>query len=141
MERNSAAMEDLVNANSESNRTMLALVEQVRRETEARDRKIDVMERSQRQMRVLVYLVGVATVILLAVAVVNAFNIAQARDQQRQVRAIASQQPEIVERVKEYNLVGFYCIRTNPASEDPQGEAFLKCMQRLYPNGPTLLER
>lgn len=157
--RNSAAIEDLVTANFESNKTMVALVKQVREETAARDRKIDVMERSQRQMKLLVYMVSAVTVLLLGLAVVNAVNIAAAKDQQNSIRQInatlldcvnstgecgrinAQNQIEVLDRVKEYNLVGFYCIRTNPGTVDPKAEAFLKCMERVYPGGPKLERR
>jgi hypothetical protein len=100
----------------------------------------------------LMYVLGVTVVALLALAVANAFNIAAARDINHTLldcvnltgncgRQNAAQQAKIVDQVKEYNLIGFYCIRTNPGPVDPKGEAFLKCMERLYPGGPTLSER
>ena len=159
MNRNSAASEDLVAANNESNKTMLALVEHVRQETVARDRKIAVMERSQRQVRKLVYLICAATAILLVIAGINAYNIAASKDQQRQIRNInatlldcvnqtgecgqinAQTQGQVLDEVKRYNLAGFYCIRNNPAASDPKAEKFLKCMERIYPGGPTLARR
>lgn len=153
------AIEELVAANHESNKTMVALVEHVRRETEARDRKIDVLEKNNRQTRWLTYLVGGAMVILLTLAIVNAVNISATQKQEEQVSKLNSLlldcvnstgecgkrnailQNQLLDQVKQYNLVGFYCARTNPLSTDPKGEKFLECMQRLYPGGPTLQGR
>lgn len=157
--RNSAAIEDLVEANQASNATMLALVDHVRKETEARDRKIEVLEKNHKQTRVLVLLMGFTAIVLLGLAVVNAVNISAAREQQDQVKdlngimldcvnstgacgqANAVQQARILDSVKQYELTGFYCARTNPANVDPKGEDFLACMARLYPGGPTLSNR
>lgn len=122
--RNSQAIEDLVAANASSNETMLALVESVRKETAARDRKIDVLEKNHRQMNYLVLAVCAAVVLMLGLGIANAFNIATTRKQQGEI--------------KQYNLTSFYCARTNPATGDPKGEAFLKCMALAIPNGPTL---
>ncbi len=142
---------------------MLALVETVRRETEARDRKIAAMAHQQRQLRWAIVLVCVGITILLVVAAINATNIAANRKQADQIALVAAkvdrtnsllldclnatgqcgkvnaeQQQRLLSEVKKYELTGFYCIRTNPADRDPRGEAFLKCMERLYPGGPTL---
>lgn len=156
MNRNSDAMEELVAANHESNATMLALVEHVRKETAARDRKIEVLEKTHRQTRYLVIAVCGAVLVMLGLGIVNAINLAATKDQQDQTRRInaflldcvnstgecgranAVKQAEILQSVKQYELTGFYCIRTNPGTEDPKGENFLKCMERLYPGGPTL---
>ena len=152
-------IDELVTANKDSNVTMLALVEEVRRETVARDRKIAVLEKNNRLVMYLTTLMCVTTVILLGLAIVNAVNIAQTRDQAAQLRAVnetlldcvnltaecgranAESQKRLLDEVKKYELTGFYCIRTNPAQRDPEGEAFLDCMERLYPGGPTLSRR
>lgn len=154
-----AAIEDLVAANNKSNATMLALVENVRQETVARDRKIDVLERNHRQVNFLIAAVCMAIVVLLALGITNAINLASARRQQEQTKEINStlldcvratgecgqlnsaRQAAILQSVKQYELTGFYCIRINPATADPKGQAFLDCMERLYPGGPTLSGR
>jgi hypothetical protein len=163
---NASAIDELVTANRQSNETMLALVEHVRKETVARDRKIDVLEQNNKQTRLLLYLVSGAVVMLLLLASFNAIGITAARQNVEQSAAIAknvdqtnatlldclnsrgacgqanaASQKGILDSVKQYNLVGFYCIRVNPATADPKGEAFLKCMQRLYPGGPVLERR
>lgn len=160
------AIDELVAANHESNRTMAALVEHVRKETLARDRKIDALDRNQRTLRKLTVLGTVVAVALLVVGFINAFNIAMARRNAAQTATIArdvgetnrtlldclnstgvcgkrnaQNQRKVLDEVKQYELTGFYCIRLNPATEDPNAEAFLKCMQRLYPGGPTLTGR
>lgn len=157
--RNNAAIDELIEANSSSNATMLALVESVRRETEARDRKVDMLEKNHQQMNWVIVGVGVLVVIMLGLGITNAINLAATKDQQNQTRQIntllldcvnstgacgqanAVQQAKILDTVKQYELTGFYCARTNPANVDPDGEDFLKCMNRLYPGGPTLSGR
>lgn len=152
-------MEDLAAANVSSNATMLALVETVRRETEARDRKVDILERNHRQLRWLVGAVCFAVVVMLVLGAINAYNLASTKEQQEQIKGInhtlldcvnstgdcgqinAAQQAKILDEVKKYELIGFYCIRRNTAAEDPGGENFLKCMAALYPGGPTLTGR
>lgn len=150
------AVEDLVAANRESNKTMIALVEHVQRETAARDRKIAVIERGNRQTRTLTYLLASAMLIVLTLAVINAYNLAATRKQADQLGQIntflldcinstgdcgrrnAEAQGRLLDEVKKYELTGFYCARNNPAIRDPEGDAFLACMKRLYPGGPTL---
>jgi hypothetical protein len=160
------ALEELVAANKQSNQTMVDLVDHVQKETEARDRKVEVLEQNNAQTRLLLYMVGGAVAILILLAAFNAISISNARKNVDTTARIAmkvdatnqtlldclnsqgvcgqvnaAQQSQILDEVKKYNLVGFYCIRTNPALKDPKGEAFLKCMERLYPGGPTLSER
>lgn len=154
--RSSSAMEDLAAANAASNQTMMSLVAEVRSEAKARDRKIAVMEKANRQTRVLTYLLSGATVIMLVLATINAVNLATAADEQRSIEQInrtlldcvnstgecgqvnQQTQKQFLDEVKKYNLIGFYCIRNNPAPNDPKAGKFLACMQRLYPGGPTL---
>ncbi len=155
-DRSSSAMEDLAAANVASNATMVDLVNGIRKEAADRDRKIAVIEKSNRQQRNIMYVLSVATVIMLVIAVINAINIGATKDQQNQIAAInktlldctnytgecgranAAKQEEILDEVKKYNLIGFYCIRNNPAAQDPRAEKFLACMDRLYPGGPDL---
>lgn len=154
--RNALAIEELVRANADSNQTMLALVKGLREETKARDRKVEALDESVRQQKKLMVVAVIAVVILLMIAGVNAYNIAGQRATSHQVRDTnallldclnregrcgqfnAQQQALLLDEVKKYELTGFYCIRTNPADRDPAGEAFLKCMNRLYPGGPQL---
>lgn len=159
MDRNNNAIDDLIAANESSNRSMLALVESVRQETAARDRKIDVLEKNHRQMNYVMAAVCAAIAVMLALGTVNAINLASGRAQQEQIRQLngvmldcvnstgacgqanAVQQARILDSVKQYELTGFYCLRNNPGTADPKGEAFLACMKRLYPGGPTLQGR
>lgn len=132
-----AAIDELVAANRRSNATMVALVDEVRREADARDRKIAVLEKNNRQTAFVMVMVAVMTLLLLGLAIVNALAIDSTRDQAARLEDIAA----VTDTVKQYELTGFYCIRTNPATADPEGEAFLDCMERLYPGGPMLSGR
>jgi hypothetical protein len=156
-------VEELVAANNQSNNTMINLVETVRQETAARDRKVEALERSSHQMRLLMLIGIIALVGLLVLAGFNAINITQTRDAAHQQAAIAlsvqhtndllldclnstgtcgqvnqQNQAKILDEVKKYELTGFYCIRNNPADSDPKGTEFLACMNKLYPGGPQL---
>lgn len=164
--QNRMDLEELVAANQRSTDTMLSLIDTVRQETAARDRKIFAMEKQQKQLRLAIALVCVGISILVLVGIINATNIYNTRKQQDQLAAVAVEvdqanrvlldcinatgecgrvnaqhQKELLDEVKKYELVGFYCIRLNPATADPKAEAFLKCMERLYPNGPVLEDR
>lgn len=154
--RERSAIDELIAANEASNQSMLALVDSVRAETVARDRKIEVLEKNHRQLNWVIAAVCVAVVLMLGLGTVNAINLSQARAQTEQVQQIngtlldcvnstgacgkanAVLQQRFLDSVKQYELTGFYCIRNNPGSDDPKGENFLKCMERLYPGGPTL---
>jgi hypothetical protein len=160
------AVEDLVAANNESNKTMLSLVHRVREETAARDRKVDALEKAHRQMRWVIMLSVVLIVFLLTLGVINAFNLNSTRKSQRQVQAIAAStdqtnrtlldcvnstgvcgqvnaanQAKILDTVKLYELTVLYCARTNPQPVDPSGDKFIACVAKLYPGGPTLNRR
>jgi hypothetical protein len=157
------AVEHLVAANRESNRTMHELVDGVRRETEARDRKVEALDKNLQQMRWVSWMVGAAIVILLIVGVSNAYNLASARKSAKQTRDIAAKagqinntlldclnstgvcgkvnqenQTRILDTVKLYELTVIYCARTNPVNVDPKGDKFLACVSKLYPTGPKL---
>lgn len=150
------AVEELVRANAESNDTMVRLVKSVRDETKARDRKVEALDKSVRQQRVLMYIGVFCVFILLTIAIVNAVNISSQRATSRQVQSTnellldclnrqgqcgrwnAEQQALLLDEVKRYELTGFYCIRNNPADKDPNGKSFLACVNRLYPGGPQL---
>jgi hypothetical protein len=150
------AIEELVRANANSNDTMIRLVQSVRDETKARDRKVDALEQSQKQMRVLTVVGIVAIFFLIAMAIFNATNVMATRDASHKVEQTndllldclnqqgdcgkwnARQQMYLLDEVKKYELTGFYCIRNNPADKDPKADAFLDCMNNLYPGGPQL---
>lgn len=160
---NAEAVEQLVAANEESNRTMVALVEGVRRETAARDRKVEALDKNLAQLRWVTVLVGAAILILLTIGVINATNLSAARKSAKQTKDIAVQtnainqtlldcvnstgacgqvnaenQAKILDTVKLYELTVIYCARTNPANVDPKGDKFLVCVGKLYPGGPKL---
>lgn len=160
---NSLAVEELVQANQESNATMLRLVNSVRDETKARDRKVEVLEKNQHQMRQLSVLGIVAICCLLVMAVFNAVSIAGARRNAATTAAISEEthsingtlldcinstgvcgqanakaQVRFLDTVKLYELTVLYCARTNPQPLDPKGDKFLSCVAKLYPSGPAL---
>lgn len=157
--RNTEAMEDLISANADSSRVMIDLVESVRRETAARDRKVDALEKSQKQMHWVIIMACVLSVIFLGIAVVNAVNLSRTGRQLHETRELnayvldcvnntgvcgrqnALVQERALDEIKKYNLIAFYCIRNNPATDDPRGAKFVECMNRLYPSGPQLPEQ
>ena len=161
------ALHALTQATMESNAAMTRLSTEVHHDTEARERKVELLEVAQRQTRKLLGLLGVILVLLFVVAVINAGNIHRTRQNAAVTRAIAEDTQStykllldcldqrngqcgqrnavrtraILDEVKLYELTGFYCARTNPLIEDPRGERFLACMKRLYPGGPELSGR
>lgn len=56
-------------------------------------------------------------------------------------RRNASNQGKVLDEVKRYELTVIYCARTNPQPVDPDGSAFVACINRLYPGGPVLRGR
>lgn len=157
------AVEDLIAANNASNRTMLELVGTVRQETAARDRKVDALEKSHKQVQWVIGLAVVLIIFLITLGTVNAINLNTTRKSQQQVKAIAAStdetnktlldclnstgrcgqlnaenQAKILDTVKLYELTVIYCARTNPANIDPKGDKFVQCVAKLYPGGPTL---
>lgn len=157
------AIEELVAANQASNRTMVDLVKGVQAETEARDRKVDALAKSQHLQRILSGLGVVCIVVVLILGIINLFALASTRQAAHRQAEIAEQvqrtndtlldcvnttgqcgqlnqanQAKILDEVKKYELTGFYCIRNNPADKDPNGEKFLVCVNNLYPGGPQL---
>lgn len=164
--RSTLIVEELVASNNESNRTMLNLVERVREETAARDRKVDALERSHQQMRWVIGLALVLTAVLLSLAVFNAINLNATRKSQHQVALIArntaetnrtlldclnstgrcgqlnaANQAKVLDTVKLYELTVLYCARTNPRDVDPKGDKFIACVNQLYPGAPQLDRR
>lgn len=160
------ALDELVHANADSNETMIRLVEQVRKDAEARNKKVDLLELGQRQTAKLLIMVAIVLLLVFGVGVINAVNISQARRNAAVTAGIAKdasatnttlldclnargecgklnaeQQRKVLNEVKKYELTGFYCARTNPQPTDEQGAALLACMNRLYPGGPTLNKR
>lgn len=160
---NALAMEELVSANARSQATMIKLVESVRAETKARDRKVDALAMAQKSAQRGQRIGIVALVCLLFMAVFNAFNVLETRHNAERSAKIADdvkktnsllldcvnssgecgkwnaeQQRKTLDEIKKYELTGFYCIRNFPATADPDGEKFLTCMERLYPGGPKL---
>lgn len=160
---NALAVEELIAANHESNRTMATLVKSVRDETAARDRKVEALEKSHRQVRWVIALVGVLIVVLMTIGVFNAINLYKSRQAQSNTRDIAAgvaannrtlldcvnmtgscgqlnqqNQVRILDTVKKYELTVIYCARTHPSAQDPKGDAFLACVKKLYPGGPQL---
>jgi hypothetical protein len=127
------AMEQLIQANAESNATMVELIEGVRRDGQARNRKVDLLEAQQRQMKRLFLLAVAAIACLLLLAVFNAFSLTSTRRNTAQTKVVAEQQVGLIQEVKRYQLTIFYCARVNPQPTDPSGEAFLACVAKAYP--------
>jgi hypothetical protein len=161
--RNTSAVEDLIAANAASNATMINLVERVQKETEARGRKVDALEKSNRQTRWVIALVCFGTLILIVLGIINATNLQRTRQSQEQLAQVAvsvdqanktlldcvnstgqcgqvnsTNQAKILDTVKLYELTVIYCARTNPATTDPKGDRFVQCVYTLYPSSPKL---
>lgn len=159
-------VEELVAANAASNATMSRLVDNVRKDAQKREQKIELLENESRQIRRLLVMVGVAIVLLLVVGAFNAYNTAQAKRNAEQTaqaakdaastnqlllgcfdvnsqcsKLNAQKQKELLDEIKLYELTALYCVRLNPAVEDPKGDEFLACVKRLYPTGPHLKGR
>jgi hypothetical protein len=146
---NASAVEHLVAANEESSRTMLALVEGVRQETAARDRKVEALDKNLHQMRTVTWLAAAALIILLVLAVFNAFNLDASRKTNHTLLDCVNStgrcgqinqgnQAKILDTVKLYELTVLYCARTNPRDVDPNGDKFIACVNQLYPGAPQL---
>lgn len=146
------AIEELVRSNDESNRTMVSLVERVREETEARDRKVDALEKGHRQVRWVIVLAVILVLFLLTLGVINAINLTNTRATNQTLldcvnatgacgQVNAESQTRILDTVKKYELTVLYCARTNPQPIDPKGDKFLACVDALYPGGPQLNRR
>lgn len=160
---NDASVEELVRANAKSNATMAALVEGVKKETAARDRKLEQLAENNRAMHRLGWLLAVAMSFLLIMAIFNAVSITTARRNAAQTAEIArdtrstnqllldclnatgscgsanaAQQTRLLDEIKKYELTVLYCVRINPQVDDESGEQFLACVERLYPGGPKL---
>lgn len=159
-------VEELARANAESNATMMSLVAKVQQDAAMRERKVDLLEKGLQQTHRLLIMVGIALVLMVILGIVNAVNITEARKQAAVTAGIAKnaqgtyallldcinsrgecgkqnaeQNKRVLDEIKRYELTGFYCARTNPLSEDPNGDKFLACMDRLYVGGPKLSGR
>jgi hypothetical protein len=159
-------VEQLVQANAASNATLRNLVEKVQLDAGNRERKIELLETESKQIRKLLALVGLAVVLLLGLAVVNLIGISQARESAATSAAAARDaqstnnllygcfepnsqcaqqnkktQTQILDEIKVYTLSAIYCSRENPSAQDATNNAFLSCLKRIYPNGPTLKGR
>jgi predicted metal-binding membrane protein len=128
---------------------MLSLVERVREETAARDRKVDVLERGHQQMRWVIGLAVALVLVMLGFGIVNAVNLSATRTTNRTLldcvnstgacgRANSAAQAEILNTVKLYELTVMYCARTNPRDVDANGDKFIACVNELYPGAPQL---
>lgn len=156
-------VENLVQANTESNETMVRLVERVRDDAHLREKKIELLEDGQRQMRRLFAMLAVVLLLLVGIGIINAINISDARKNAAVTAQTArdasstyallydciNQQSECGKRnaenlkltldeIKRYELTVIYCARTNPVTVDPDGKKFLVCVDKLYPGGPKL---
>lgn len=156
-------VENLVNANAASNETMVRLVARVQDDAHLREKKVDLLEEGQTQMRRLLYMVAAVLVLMVGVGVINAVNIYDARknaavtaqtardasstyallydclNQQGECgRKNAIAQKKLLDEVKLYELTVIFCVRTNPLVEDATGDKYLACVDRLYPGGPQL---
>lgn len=157
------AVERLVRANVASNDTMRTLVEKVRQDAHARERKIDLLEEGLRKTRHLFWLVAIAVALMIGIGIINATMIQQARRNAAITAAVArdsqatyallldclntqgecgkrnaTQTKALLDEIKRYELTVIYCARTNPQPLDADGSKFVACIDRLYPGGPAL---
>lgn len=159
-----AAIAELSRSTTESTSTMEHLVEQVRRDANAREKKIQVLEVTLDRTRRLQQFMGAGLVLLLALAVFNASTLSAvranalvsadiAKDSQGTYRLLldcldqvhgacgkqtAVQTAKLLEQIKQYELTVIFCARTHPAVEDPDGVKFRVCVNQLFPGGPQL---
>lgn len=159
-------VESLVAANAASNATMLRLVEGVREDAHLREKKVDLLERGLQQTHRLLLMVGVTIILMIGLGVANALNINAARHNAAVTAATAKDAngtyallldclnsrgecgklnaengKKTLDEVKLYELTVLYCVRINPAADDPKGDLFIDCVSRLYPGGPVLKNR
>jgi len=159
-------VEDLIAANAASNNTMLNLVEKVQQDAELRGKKVELLQEEARQTRKQILIASVGVVLMLIIGVANAINLNEARHNAAVVAATAKdangtytllldclnpagvcgkqaaeQNVHTLDEIKKYELIVLYCVRINPAVADPKGEAFIACVNRLYPGGPQLQDR
>lgn len=159
-------VEALARANAASNATLLRLVDRVREDAHMRERKVELLEEGQTQTRKLLVLVSAVLAALVIIGIINAVNIhdtrqnaatvaATANDAQRTYTLLlgcldvnepcgkngAERTKESLEEIKLYELTVLYCVRINPLVQDPGGDKFLECVNRLYPGGPQLKDR
>lgn len=158
-----AQVEALAQATARSNKTMLDLVERVRHDAEAHERKVDLLAAGLRQTTRVLWLLAVVLVAVLAMAFINFATIAEAkrngavtaqaaRDAQSTYKLLygcfepnsqcskvnAAKQKTALDEIKKYELTALYCLRTNPGADDPRGDKFIACLNTLYPGGPQL---
>lgn len=159
-------VEKLAAANDASNKTLLNLVQRVAEDARIREKKVQMLDAGMKQTRMLLIMLGIGLILLVGLGIANFANIAEARRNAEVVahaakdakgtydllygcfqpdsdcaKRSAQQQKVSLDEIKKYELTGFYCARTNPAVADPNGDAFIECMNRLYPGGPQLNDR
>lgn len=159
-------VEHLAQMNARSNETMMNLVEKVRQDAYMREKKVDLLDEGLRQTRRLIAMVGLVLVVMVGIGVINAVNIGQARRNAAVTAKTASDaghtyallldclngsgecgklnaenQKKLLDEVKLYELTVLYCVRINPQVDDPDGDDFIACVERLYPGGPKLQNR
>lgn len=159
-----AALAELSRSTTESTSTMEGLVEQVRRDADARELKIQVLERNLSRMQRLQNLVLVGLAGLLILGVFSAISLNQARrnalvtaniardsqgtygllaDCLDQVhgtcgKRTAAQTAAVLAQIKQYELTVIFCARSHPSVDDRDGAKFTTCVNTLYPGGPQL---
>lgn len=159
-------VEELIAANVASNATMVHLVEEVQRDADLRGRKVELLQEEARQTRKQIFIASIGIVLMLVIGVANAINLNDARHNAAVTAATArdangtytllldclnpdgvcgkrsaAQSARTLDEIKKYELIVLYCVRINPALADPKGEAFIDCVNRLYPGGPQLPNR
>jgi hypothetical protein len=159
------ALNELVAANDRSAAAMMGLVDEVRRDADLRDRKVDLLERSHRDMRRLLVLVAAGLVVILTLGITNAVNLLNARRNAAATAAIAKDTRETnkllfdclnsqgecgrrnaqankqrLDEIKRYNLVLVHCSRSivRESSQDYEGDKLVACITTFYKDGPTL---
>jgi hypothetical protein len=159
-----SAINALVDANDRSAAAMMGLVSQVQRDAELRERKVDLLERSHRDMKRLLLLVAAGLVVILSLGLTNAVNLYNARRNAAITAGIArnaastnallydclnsqgecgkrnaAEQKRLLAEISRYELVLAHCDRITPANTDPNGDRLTECVDRVFgPNGVTL---
>jgi len=158
-----AQVEALAQANAQSNKTLRSLVEKVRDDAYMREKKVDLLEVGLKQTTRVMWLVAVVLALIFSMAIVNFNNVSAARRNAEVTANVARNaqatnellygclrpdtecsrsnqdaQRKILDEIKKYELTALYCLRINPGAEDPRGDEFIACINRLYPGGPQL---
>lgn len=146
------AVNSLTEANARLGEIQQALIAAVTRDAALRTQKIQTIENTNAQIGKALYGLVAMFVVVMTLAIVNAFNLNEARAtgrnaQQTQTllvncltpgtecakRSQAAQQAQLAQ-IRSTSLVIAICQRRFPLVEDPEGKGFILCVQDYYPD-------